>query len=168
MSPAAIYTYVASREELLFAATLAEIDELEGRMRAVIAGDVPADEVLRRMVEAYAGFCRDRPEGFRMLIAGLGQAARAKAPADVVAAYDRRASGCVVLLRDVVERGIEEGVFKPGDPWQTAHAVWGACHGILSVASAQGGDQFVGFEISGLVQRVAELLLTGLTTEAAR
>src|SRR5689334_10075836 len=107
-----IYNYFASKEELLFATTFAEIDELERRMAAAIDPTAPADEQLRAMIGAYHGFYRDRPEGFRMLMAGLERSSRDKGGAEAVAEYDRRALGCLRLLHDVLDRGIRDGTFR--------------------------------------------------------
>src|SRR5687768_13613606 len=56
VSTGSIYTYFASKEELLFATTFAEIDELERRMADTIDLSAPADEQLRAMIGAYHGF----------------------------------------------------------------------------------------------------------------
>jgi AcrR family transcriptional regulator len=166
-SPGSVYNYFTSKEELLFAATFAEIDQLEARMRPALGAGVPADEALRRMADAYYGFYRERPQGFRLLMAGLHRAGRDKVPASVVERYDLRALDCLTLLHAVVERGTAEGTFEPCDSWETTHAIWGALHGILDVAAAQDRERFVGFEVKGLFDRTVELLIDGIKTGGA-
>lgn len=165
ISPASLYTYFGSREELLFTATFLEIDELEARMRSALGGDGPADAALRRMVDAYYGFYRDRPQGFRMLMAGLDWAARAKVPGELVAEYDARALDCLTLLREVVERGTRAGTFRGGDAWELTHVIWGAIHGILGLAARQDPERFVGFAVKDLVDRTVDALIDGIRGE---
>jgi AcrR family transcriptional regulator len=164
ISAGAIYLYFASREDLLFATVLGEIDELEKRMRASLDGGARADEAMRSMMGAYFGFFRERPEGFRMLTAGLEREARLKADPELVADYDARALRCLELLHGVIGRGIEEGTFRGGDAWELTHAVWGACHGMLQVAIAQSPDRFVGFDVKRLFDRTTDALLVGIKT----
>lgn len=167
-SAGSIYNYFASKEELLFSATFAEIDELEARMRASLDTGGAPDDQLRRMVDAYYDFYRARPEGFRLLMAGLDGTARAKVPAEVVERYDRRALDCLSLLHGVVERGMQDGSFRPGDAWEITHAVWGAFHGILQIAAGQDPERFVGFEVKGLLDRTVGLLIDGIKAGGAR
>jgi AcrR family transcriptional regulator len=154
LSPASLYTYFASREEILFAASFAEIDDLEKRMRDTISDSAPADVALWRMVEAYVHFARERPNGFRMLIAGSQPAARAKVPPELVGEWDRRAGVCLGLLTAILRRGMDEGVFRPGDAEELTIAIWGAFHGILQLV--------VPFDVEPLVQRTLDALLQGI------
>jgi AcrR family transcriptional regulator len=165
VSPAAIYLYFSSREELLFATVLAEVDDLEARMRRALANAKTPDIALRRMMDAYFEFFADRPEGFRMLTAGLERSARIKADPDLVAEYDRRALACLTLLNGVIERGMAEGVLRQGDSWELTHAVWGAFHGILQVALSQGPERFLGYDVKRLFDRTAAALLDGIRTQ---
>lgn len=163
VSPGAIYLYFTSRDELLFATAIAEIDELERRMRASIHASLPADEVLRGMVDAYYEFARDRPEGFRMLVAGLERGPRLRAPSEAVAQYERRALDCIQLLHGVVQRGMADGILRKGDAWELTHAIWGTFHGILALAvSRRSAEHFLGFEVHALIRRAADTLLDGV------
>jgi AcrR family transcriptional regulator len=165
ISPAAIYLYFDSRDELLFAAAVSEIDALEGRMNAAVeAGSDSVDE-LHRMVIAYYDFYRERPQGFAMLMAGLERGARLRAPADVVAAYDRAALRCLTLLNGVVARGMDGGSFRRGDTWQLTHAIWGTFHGILQLADNQPDrERFLNYEVRTLLEAATEALLDGVRT----
>jgi len=163
ITPGTIYLYFGSRHELLFATVLHEIDDLEARMRRVVEEAKPPAVTVQQMMDAYLEFCRERPHGFQMLVAGVTRTARAKTRSELVAEYDRRATGCLALLHDQVARGVEDGVFRAGDTWELTHAIWGACHGILQLA-VSGGDpnHFVGFEVKTLFDRTCKALLEGI------
>jgi len=128
-----------------------------------VEATAPPAQTLKRMMAAYLEFCCERPHGFQMLVAGIARTTRANASAELVAEYDRRAAGCLALLHDQVARGVEAGVFRPGDTWELTHAIWGACHGILQLA-VSGGDpsRFVGFEVEKLFDRTCDALLEGI------
>ena len=168
ISAGAIYLYFASREDLLFATVVAEVDALEQRMRASVDPSLPADVALRSMMDAYRDYALERPEGFRMLTAGLEREARLKADPALVEEYNRRALGCLELLHEVMEQGIADGTLREGDAWELTHAVWGACHGLLVVCLAQSPDRFVGFEVRRLFDRAADGLLFGIATTEER
>ena len=165
MSPAAIYLYFDSRDELLFATAVSGIDELEARMEAALeSASDPVDE-LRHMVTAYYDFYRERPQGFAMLIAGLERGARLRAPAEAVAAYDRAALRCLALLNGVVERGMKSGTFHRGDTWLLTHTIWGTFHGVLQLADNQPDrERFLNYDVSGLLEAATETLLEGMRT----
>ena len=164
VSPASIYTYFDSREELLFETSLAEIDDLEERMQHALDDERAADEVLRGMVDAYFAFYRDRPHGFRMLVAGTEATARAKAAPALVAEWDARALRCLALLERVVRRGMDEGTFAPGSSWELAHVIWGAFHGILQLAAGQDPERFITYDIKRTLDRTVDALLEGIGT----
>jgi AcrR family transcriptional regulator len=123
ISAGAIYLYFASREDLLFATVLAEVEVLEQRMRSRLDPSLPMDQELRSMMVAYLDYVLERPEGFRMLTAGLEREARSKADPELVADYDARALRCLELLHGVIARGISDGRFREGDAWELTHAV---------------------------------------------
>jgi AcrR family transcriptional regulator len=165
LSPAAIYLYFASRDELLFATAVAEIDELEQRVRDSLENVSDPEKALRALVTAYLDFYRERPEGFAMLMAGLQRGSRLRAPAEAVAAYDRGALRCLSLLHDVVERGMEQGAFLKGDSWQLTYSIWGTFHGVLQLAANQPNrERFLGQNVNDLLETATNALLEGMKT----
>ena len=166
LSPAAIYLYFDSKDELLFAAALSEIAELERRMTRALEDEPPPAQALRRMVDAYYAFYRERPQGFAMLVAGLNRPARMKAPPEAVANHDRAALRSLELLHDVVARGMRDGSLREGDAWELTHAIWGTFHGILQLADSQPDrERFVGHDVRSLLERATESLLHGIERE---
>ena len=169
VSTAAIYLYFSSRDELLFATAVSEIDELEARMSAALETASDPVDSLRRMVAAYYDFYRERPQGFAMLMAGLERGARLRAPAEAVAAYDRAALRCLSLLNTVVERGMDSGSFRRGDTWQLTHTIWGTFHGVLQLADNQPDrERFLNYDVDALLDAATETLLEGVRTHETR
>ncbi len=165
ITPGTIYLYFGSKEELLFATVLEEIDDLERRMHRAQdgAGAPPAE--LQRMMHSYFEFWSERPHGFQMLMAGLGREARTKASAELVAEYDRRAGACLGLLRDVLTRGMESGAFRRIDPDTLTVGIWGACHGVLQLAISGGNpERFAGIPVTALFRQTCAALLEGIAT----
>ena len=165
LSAGAIYLYFASRDELLFATAVSEIEELERRVAAALEQVSDPETALRALVTAYFDFYRERPEGFAMLMAGLQRSSRMRAPAEAVAAYDRGALRCLTFLHDIVQRGMDEGSFRKGNAWELTYAVWGTFHGVLQLAGNQADrERFLGQTVGGLLETATEALLEGIKT----
>lgn len=154
LSPASLYTYFASREEIVFAASFAEIEDLERRVRDALEPPAPADVAVWRMTEAYVGFARERPHGFRMLIAGSRDELRRKVPGALVAEWDGRAAVPLRLLAGELRRGMSDGTFRPGDVGELTLALWGAVHGVLQLN--------VPFDVERLVGRMLDAFMKGI------
>jgi AcrR family transcriptional regulator len=132
-SPAALYNYFVSRDELvtsLFSESFAKLNSYLER--------VPTDLPLRtRVVElgmAYLEFGRDNPMDLRCVLVATSQ--------EGLASTDAMASGLVALriIGDTVREGIDQGLFAPDQSLtaaELAYGVWALVHGLVSVSSVE-------------------------------
>jgi AcrR family transcriptional regulator len=132
-SPAALYNYFVSRDELvtsLFSESFAKLNSYLER--------VPTNLPLRtRVVElgmAYLDFGRDNPMDLRCVLAATSQ----ESPAST----DVMASGLVAvrIIGDTVREGIDQGLFAPDQSLtaaELAYGVWALVHGLVSVSSVE-------------------------------
>jgi AcrR family transcriptional regulator len=132
-SPAALYNYFASRDELvtsLFSESFAKLNSYLER--------VPTDLPLRtRVVElgmAYLEFGRDNPMDLRCVLVATSQ--------EGLASTDVMACGLVAvrIIGDTVREGIDQGLFAPDQSLtaaELAYGVWALVHGLVSVSSVE-------------------------------
>jgi AcrR family transcriptional regulator len=132
-SPAALYNYFSSRDELivsLFSESFAKLNSYLER--------VPTDLPLRkRVVElgmAYLDFGRENPMDLRCVLAATSQ--------EGLVSTDVMASGLVALriIGDTVREGIDQGLFAPDQSLtaaELAYGVWALVHGLVSVSAVE-------------------------------
>jgi AcrR family transcriptional regulator len=158
-SPAAIYSYFASKDDIFFA--LAE----EGFRRLVAYGQAARKELadpldgLRRSLWAFYEFSKDHPEYFELMfvdrsVPSLSQdferfeffrETSARAEADIRACIDR-------------------GLFSKGlDPAATLHVLWVGVLGVATIGLAK--RLAPGEDPDALAHDIVEALLAGLTKD---
>lgn len=130
-SPAALYNYFSSRDEIvtsLFAESFAKLNTYLDR--------VPMELPLRtRVVElgmAYLEFGRENPMDLRCVLLATSQEALSSTEAAALGLSALR------IIGDTVREGIERGLFAPDQPLtaaELAYGVWALVHGLVSVSS---------------------------------
>jgi AcrR family transcriptional regulator len=127
-SPASLYTYFSSRDDLLAALRTDSLDRLSGYLSRV-STESPPD---RRVVElglAYMDFARENPVDLRYILF--------TAPREISADADRLA-GLEMLVKRTFQEGVESGVFaRTPDltPSEMAYGTWALVHGMVSLAA---------------------------------
>jgi AcrR family transcriptional regulator len=162
-SPAALYNYFSSRDEIvasLFAESFAKLNSYLER--------VPTDLPLRtRVVElgmAYLEFGRENPMDLRCVLVATAQEGLSSTEAEALGLTALRIFG------DTVREGIERGLFAPDQSLtaaELAYGVWALVHGLVSVSSVDLSP--VADLISADARRVLEAFVSLLIpTEAER
>jgi AcrR family transcriptional regulator len=133
-SPAALYRYFESREEIVAALAQESMALLGERLRAA-AGDraaVAADRGVDRLIavgEAYLAFAAQEPERFRLLFSGLPSRRRSliELPAS---------DSPYQVVLDVVSGAIAEGrIAREFDVESAAFVLWSLVHGMAVLRS---------------------------------
>jgi AcrR family transcriptional regulator len=148
-SPAALYTYFASRDELVTSLFAESFERLDTYMRRVPL-DLPPD---RRVVElgmAYMDFARDNPMDLRCILTAD--------PQDLPPSSGKALGlGAAMLLGQTFRDGLEQGVFV-GGPGLTvaemAYGAWALVHGMVSIAGIDLSE--VADQVSAEPRRVLE------------
>jgi AcrR family transcriptional regulator len=129
-SPAALYTYFASRDELigaLFAESFARLDAYLGR----VSTDLPVAERVVELGMAYMEFGRDNPMDLRCILS----ATSLEAPQS--AQIQEMGLGMVRMVNETFQEGMEKGLFDAGlmlSAPELAYAIWALVHGMVSVS----------------------------------
>ncbi|MGI8643781.1 MAG: TetR/AcrR family transcriptional regulator, partial [Thermomicrobiales bacterium] len=132
-SPAAIYEYFGSKEDLLDCVYFEGRGGLSDRMAAVLDSapeGQPAIETLRAFGHAYRQAAQDHPELYRMI---FGRGKTPTPSSKHSATNDHPPSHAFGLLIDLVAKGIDEGEFIEAPAPMVAMAAWSAVHGFVTL-----------------------------------
>jgi AcrR family transcriptional regulator len=153
-SPAALYTYFSSRDEIIASLFAESFERLNAYLRRV-AADLP---LKRRVVElgmAYMDFGRDNPMDLRCILAATSQEGLASSSAGALGLNALRIFG------DTLREGMEQGLFAPDQPLsvpELAYGVWALVHGLVSVSAIDLTE--VADELSADPRRVLETFVS--------
>jgi AcrR family transcriptional regulator len=124
-SPAGLYEYFGSKEEIVAAVAAEALGQLGGYLEHVPTSLPPA----RRLVElglAYVEFARRHPERFLLVFSSLvSSRASPQTPADARSPYR--------IVQQTVRDGIDAGDFAPRagyDVEEIAYSLWALAHGM--------------------------------------
>lgn len=119
-----LYYYFKNKEEILFACHEYSLDKLLALMADVQAESTSPETKLRRLVLAFVHLILDDLHGTALTLDP--EALSAPLLKRVIAKRDQFDHG----IRDIIQQGIDQGVFKPGDPKMIEFAMMGAVNWI--------------------------------------
>lgn len=121
-SPASLYEYFGSKEEIIAALAAEVAARLATRLGAVPA-TLPPSKRLLRLTEAYIGFARENPQDYLLLFSHLRSGRRAPSdPLPPASPYG--------LVRAAAAAGVAEGRFDPRlSADDIAYGLWAFAHG---------------------------------------
>jgi TetR/AcrR family transcriptional regulator len=153
MTKGNLYYYFRNKEEILFACHDYSLDVLLALMADVQQERSRADEKLTKLILAFIHITLDELQGTALTL-DL-QALSPTLLARVIAKRDLFDRG----MRDIIQRGIEDGVFRPGDPKMIGFAIMGAINWIGRwfdplgpMTSEEIGHRFSDYLVGGLLR----------------
>lgn len=151
MTKGNLYYYFQNKEEILFACHDYSLDILLSLLAEVQAESIGPDEKLRRLVLAFVSILLDELQGTALTL-DL-QALSPPLLEKIIAKRDMFDQG----MRAVIQQGMDEGLFTPGDPKMISFAILGAVNWITKwfdpageMTSDQIGDAFADYLVGGL------------------
>ncbi|MGE0361021.1 MAG: TetR/AcrR family transcriptional regulator [Vicinamibacterales bacterium] len=155
MTKGNLYYYFRNKEEILYACHDYSLDVLLALLAEVQAEASPPDVKLRRLVLAFVHVILDELQGTALTL-DL-QALSPPLLRKVIARRDVFDRG----VRAIVQQGMDEGVFAPGDPKMVSFALLGAVNWIARwfdpegpMTSEQIGQTFADYLVGGLMRPV--------------
>jgi AcrR family transcriptional regulator len=146
-----LYYYFKNKEEILFACHQYSLDQLMKLLDDVEHSDIAPDEKLRRLIVAFVHTILDELHGTALFLQ-----LEALSPAHlktVISRRDKFEHG----VRTILEEGMKDGSFAPGNPKLLAFALFGAVNWIPrwfnpdgSATSQNIADLFADFFVAGL------------------
>jgi AcrR family transcriptional regulator len=148
-SPAALYTYFASRDEIVSSLFAESFERLDAYLRRVPAGLSPERRVIELGV-AYMDFARDNPMDLRCILLTTSQ----DLPPSSGQAVGLEAAR---LLGETFRDGVEQGIFSSASgltATEMAYGTWALVHGLVSISGID--LTLVADEVSAAPRRVLE------------
>ena len=130
-SPAALYNYFSSRDEIIASLFTESFVKLNTYLERVPV-DLPLKKRVVELGMAYLDFGRENPMDLRCVLVATSQ--------EGLSSTDAMAPGLNALriIGDAVREGIEQGLFAPElslSAAELAYGVWALVHGLVSVSS---------------------------------
>jgi AcrR family transcriptional regulator len=168
VSKGTVYLYFESKEALL-AHLLLEglkdlIAELEGAYTTT--AELPADEQLRALAQAYLGFFRGDPQYFPFLMAMDRGRFQEAIPPDLYQEILEASLEGLTLAVKVVERGCRTGLFECRDPRKAACGFWASLNGVLQLMEHPLRRELVGVDEDVLYRSTMDTVIRGLRAAA--
>jgi AcrR family transcriptional regulator len=161
-SPASLYTYFSSKDEIVAALTEESFRELNEYLSRV-SGDLPPEERLVQLGLAYMEFAEDNPADLACVV---NSSMVAELPEGIDPSLGLAAAH---KLSDTLRDGIAAGVFPSGDDEvvaEMAYGLWSLVHGMTLLRSAYFGWVAPGVTVDA--ERVLRLSVETLKTGGGR
>ena len=130
VTPPSIYLHFADKTELIFAVCEEQFRQLDDEMAAAEAAVADPLEALRRRGQAYVRFGLRNAEAYRVLFMYKNHV-----PENVDDEYLYRSETFNHLVESV-QRCLDAGALRPGDPLQISIGLWVLVHGVTSLLLA--------------------------------
>ena len=154
MTKGNLYYYFENKEEILFACHEYSLDKLLALMQDVQAEPISPEAKLRRLVLAFVHTILDDLHGTALTLDP--EALSPPLFKRVIAKRDQFDQG----MRAIIQQGLDQGTFRPGDPKMIAFAMMGAVNWIAkwfdpagAATSDQIGDAFADYLVGGLLRK---------------
>jgi AcrR family transcriptional regulator len=157
MTKGNLYYYFENKEEILYACHDYSLDVLLTLMAQVQAEPSSPDEKLRKLILAFIHTMLDELQGTALTLD-----LQALSPAllkRIIAKRDRFDRG----LREIIQQGIDQQLFRAGDPKMIGFAMMGAVNWITKwfdptgpMSSEQIGQRFADYLVGGLLRGSVE------------
>jgi AcrR family transcriptional regulator len=150
-----VYSRFGGKEGVVDALVIEGFEQMSACLRRVRNTSDPIAD-LRRCARAYRTFALSHPTHYDLMFTEPAPDYHKSAEAV------RAALAALGILAQRVERAMDAGLIRRGDPWQIAMVFWSACHGPVSIELKQVGPPATDWQ--GVHDDLFEALIAGLRT----
>ncbi|CAN5450609.1 TetR/AcrR family transcriptional regulator [soil metagenome] len=148
-----MYRHFSSKEELFVLTTADYLREVDELLRVATQGDDGAEQKLRSLTIAYAGYCLRYPAHLDSSTSLMQRGAvelRALVSESVWLQLGQSMGSCLDQVAEVIRQGVDEGVFVSEDPDYAANLLWTQVIGAMHLARLGVGVRLEGPNVPGL------------------
>lgn len=125
-----IYFYYKNKEEIFVALQKEGVALLYSIIFQISKKDIDHGEKLIRIAKAYYTFSREQKHYFDIINYFLSSPIVFFEP-DLKSQIDMSGRKILVIIKDIVDEGIQKGVFNEKDPKKFSIMFWGTLHGLI-------------------------------------
>ena len=155
-SPTTIYLYFKDKWDLFHSICEEAFAKLERELEAIMKAEEDPVECFRRGTIAYINFGLTHPNHYRVVF----MTARPSDCGNVFQFTGSAGEKSFMYLVSQIQRGMEQGKLRQGDPMLAAQTAWSAMHGLTSLLITM--PEFPWVERNTLIQNLADTLVRGL------
>ena len=157
-----IYRHFESKAELYVEILAQNADTFVERMTRVIDPRVPAADQIRHLARFYFDHYTTQLEYFRIFWAIDNQRLIGQLPPNLVELVTKVWKRALLLLAQVIERGVASGEFEPCDPWLSASVVWVGANAVIQTLEVPERRSLWERDVALVYHETIELFLRGL------
>lgn len=159
-----LYLYFKSKEELYVSIMAEGLRLLEADLDGVRGLPLAGDALLGEVLQRYYAFYEKNRRYFTIIFLSSQPDVRERVPDGLFSECMASAKACMQVLSDVIEQGIEEGIFRRVNAWAFANILWSTVNGII-MHYEQGSlyrDEILQLPLQEMLQQALDLALHGL------
>jgi TetR/AcrR family transcriptional regulator len=164
LSKGALYLYFPSKEVLYATIMNAGLTILFERMEAVFQLDLSPDQMLRKIGEVHYRYYLDYREYSRIFFfrEHRDRDVARQLPRELIQANLEKGMRNFQRFIEVIQKGIDQGIFAQVDPRRAAVAFWGATNGILFLFEDELNREMIGMDVEELIYYTIDLFIDAL------
>jgi TetR/AcrR family transcriptional regulator len=159
-----IYLYFKSKEELYVSIMAEGMGLLKKDFHTIRDLPLPGDRLLGEVLRAYYAFYEKNRKYFRIMFLSSHPDVRERVPDELLRECMDSARECMQVLSDVIDKGMESGLFRKVNPWAFANILWSTVNGII-MHYEQGPlyrDEILMLPLREMLLEALDLALNGL------
>jgi len=162
LSKGALYLYFASKEELYVSVMSEGLAILFDRIEEAFKLDLPPDQMIRKFGEVRYRYYLDYREYYRIFFFLEHKDVAQQLPRELI--QDSLEKGIRNFQRfiEVIQQGIDQGIFAPVDPRKAAVAFLGATNGVLFLFEEELSKEIIGTDVEQLIYYTIDLFIEAL------
>jgi len=162
LSKGALYLYFASKEELYVSVMSEGLAILFDRIEEAFKLDLPPDQMIRKFGEVRYRYYLDYREYYRIFFFLEHKDVAQQLPRELI--QDSLEKGVRNFQRfiEVIQQGINQGIFAPVDPRKAAVAFLGATNGVLFLFEEELSKEIIGTDVEQLIFYTIDLFIEAL------
>jgi AcrR family transcriptional regulator len=159
-----IYLYFQSKEEIYVSIMAEGMGRLLKELQKAKGIDARDDELIELALQAYYRFYLSNRKYFRIMFLSTHPNMQTRVPETLLKGCMDTAVECLGVVRDLVQKGIEKGIYRKVDPWVVANILWATVSGIIMGYEQDPiyREQIVGMGLEEMLRYSCDLATEGL------